>query len=72
MTVEDDKLVLQMMKDYPLEPGQALFFGPKSVAYVTGDYIKAPWLLDGFKPPGGKRLPDKFVLEESEWRPSPK
>ncbi len=38
------RALIQMRAEYPLEPGQMLFLGPKSVAYVTGDWRRAPWL----------------------------
>lgn len=64
----EDKSVLLMMAEYPLEPGQALWLGPLSVAYLSGDYVKAPWLLPDMKAPGGKLLPDKLVLEKTDWK----
>lgn len=60
------------MKNYKLEKGQMLLLGPLSVAYISGDYVKAPWLMPHVKAPGGKMLPDKMVIEESEWRPKKK
>lgn len=67
---EREKAVLIAMRDYPLEPGQMLLLGPLSVAYLGGDYEKAPWLMPHVKAPNGKRLPDKFVLERAEWEGS--
>ena len=55
------------MKDYPLKPNQALWLGPLSVAYLAGDYTKAPWLIpNGPRAPNGKRLPDLLVLDKTE------
>lgn len=51
----EDAAVLSMMADYPLEPGQMLLLGPRSVAILTGG--------EEFR---GK-LPDKHVLERKEW-----
>ncbi len=65
---EDEKAVLSLMRDYPLKPGQALYLGPLSVAYLKGDYVKAPWLLPHVAPPAEGRLPDKLVLERSDWQ----
>lgn len=62
-----DRAVLVVMHEYPLEPGQMLLLGPLSVAYLGGDYARAPWLMPGVAPPGGNRLPDKYVIERSEW-----
>jgi hypothetical protein len=63
-----EKAVLHQMRDYPLERGQMLLLGPLSVAYLRGDWRRAPWLIKGERAPGGKMLPDKHVLEEREWR----
>lgn len=65
-----EKAVLTAMHDYPLEPGQMLLLGPLSVAYLSGDHFKAPWLLPSYKPPGGKMLPDLLKIEKSEWNAS--
>lgn len=46
--------ILTLMKDYPLEAGQALWLGPQSVRILA-----AP---EGFK----GRLPDKIVFEPGE------
>lgn len=64
---EAEKAVLIAMHEYPLKPGQMLWLGPLSVAYLKGDHNKAPWLMPHVKAPGGKRLPDKLVLEREEW-----
>lgn len=50
-----DKLIVRMMHDYPLEPGQMLLLGPRSVAVLTGD--------GEFK----GRLPDKYIYSKEEW-----
>lgn len=47
--------IMSVMADYPLEPGQALWLGPKSVAILAAPH--------GFR---GK-LPDKMVMEKNEW-----
>lgn len=44
-----EKAVLHAMRDYPLERGQMLFLGPLSVAYIKGDWRKAPWVIPGEK-----------------------
>lgn len=62
------RALIQQMAQYPLEPGQMLLLGPKSVAYLTGDAVRAPWCVDQRLAPGGKLLPDKHVLNEREWR----
>lgn len=62
-----DRAVLLAMRDYPLEPGQMLLLGPLSVAYLGGDYTRAPWLMPGVEPPRRGRLPDKHVIEKAEW-----
>ncbi len=67
LLTESDKAVLQVLHDYPLEPGQMLLLGPLSVAYVSGDHVRAPWLMPGVAAPGGRRLPDKHVIEKTEW-----
>ncbi len=67
---ESDKAVLVMMHGYDLQPGQMLLLGPLSVAYIAGDYQRAPWLMPNVRAPGGKRLPDKFVIEKQEWNSS--
>lgn len=61
--------VLAQMKDYPLQPGQALLLGPLSIAYLKGDVLRAPWLFDPkrYRPPNGKLLPDMLKLEREEW-----
>lgn len=66
----DPKLraLIQQMAQYPLRPGQMLLLGPRSVAYLTGDYVRAPWALDQTLAPGGRLLPDKHVLDEIEWK----
>lgn len=66
-----EKAVLHAMRDYPLERGQMLFLGPLSVAYIKGDWRKAPWVIPGEKAPGGKMLPDLFKIEKTEWNKSP-
>lgn len=66
---EEDQLLYDQMSAVKLEPGQMLFVGPLSVAYITGDFAKAPWLMPHVPPPGGKRLPDKFILNREEWDP---
>lgn len=46
--------VISVMRDYPLQPGQMLIFGPKSVEIIkTGSFA-------------GK-LPDKLVLNREDW-----
>ena len=62
-----DKAVLMQLHDYPLQPGQMLLLGPLSCAYIGGDYQRAPWLMPHVKAPGGNRLPDKHVIEKTEW-----
>lgn len=52
---KEDIALFEAMRDMPLKPGQMLLLGPRSVAMLTG---KAK-----YQPP----LPDKFVLERSEW-----
>lgn len=47
--------VLSVMRDYPLQPGQMLIFGPKSVNIIK---------MGSF---AGK-LPDRLVLKENEWK----
>ena len=54
----EDKAVLSVMSDYPLKPGQMLLFGPISVKILAG----------GIEFKG--KLPDKYVLEKSEWNNS--
>ncbi len=69
ISVDDNEMpVLQAMANFPLKPGQALWLGPLSCAYLKGDYIKAPWLLPNVAPPNNNRLPDKLVLERNEWQ----
>lgn len=53
-----DRAVLSAMKDMPLARGQMLLLGPKSVA-----------MLSGAVPYGGS-LPDKLILDRSEWCPN--
>lgn len=60
MPVKNSKLdpgelaVMSVMRDYPLQPGQMLIFGPKCVEIIkTGTFA-------------GK-LPDKFIYERGEW-----
>ena len=50
-----DRALLSVLKDWPLEPGQMLLMGPKSVKALTtrGGY-------DG-------KLPDTYTLDRSEW-----
>lgn len=50
-----DRAVLSVMKDYPLQPGQMLLLGPKSVAMLSGQAE-----FNG-------SLPDKHVLDRSDW-----
>ncbi len=64
---ESDKAVLLALHSYDLQPGQMLLLGPLSVAYIAGDYQRAPWLMPNVKAPNGRRLPDKHVIEKSEW-----
>lgn len=52
-----DRAVLSVMKDYPLQPGQMLLLGPKSVAMLSGQLE-----FDG-------NLPDKLILERDQWQP---
>lgn len=59
--------LIEVMRSQKLEPGQMLLLGPLSVAYITGDYVRAPWVIQSVKPPDGKRLPDKHILEKEEW-----
>lgn len=66
-SLQSEKAVLLAMKEYPLKQGQALWLGPLSVAYLAGDYERAPWLMPHVKAPNGKRLPDLRVLERNEW-----
>lgn len=49
-----DRAVLSVMKDYPLQPGQMLLLGPKSVAMLSGQVE-----FNG-------SLPDKLVLDRSD------
>ena len=66
--IKSERAIIQQMASYPLKPGQALYLGPLSVAFLAGDYVKAPWVIpNGPKAPGGKRLPDLRVLERNEW-----
>lgn len=64
---ETDKAVLLALHDYPLRPGQMLLMGPLSIAYISGDFKLAPWLMPHVRAPGGNRLPDKHVIEKTEW-----
>lgn len=50
-----DRAVLSVMKDYPLQPGQMLLLGPKSVAMLSGQAE-----FNG-------SLPDKLILERADW-----
>lgn len=49
------RAVMSVMKDWPLEPGQALFMGPASV-----QILQTPGAFKG-------TLPDTFVMERDEW-----
>jgi hypothetical protein len=40
-----------------------LLLGPLSVAYLKGNYERAPWLMPHVAPPGGKRLPAREFLQ---------
>lgn len=66
---ELERPVIEAMADYDLRPGQMLLLGPLSCAYIRGDWRRAPWLLKDEPAPGGKLLPDKIVMERSEWAP---
>lgn len=49
-----DKSVISVMRDWPLEPGDMLLLGPRSVTILgNGAYAGS--------------LPDKHVLKKSEW-----
>lgn len=50
-----DRAVLSVMKDYPLQPGQMLLLGPESVRLLS-----TPGAFAG-------SLPDKIVLDKSDW-----
>jgi hypothetical protein len=56
---DTEKAIYVSMREFPLEPGQALWFGPRSVKILA-----EPGAFRG-------KLPDKLVLEESEWRAKP-
>jgi len=71
MTDHPDAPVILRMAEYPLQPGQMLLLGPLSCAYLRGDWRKAPWVIPGEKAPGGKLLPDKFVIDKEDWHGKP-
>ncbi len=50
-----DRAVISVMRDYPLEPGQMLLLGPRSVKILS-----TPGAFSG-------SLPDKLIIEKSEW-----
>jgi|HubBroStandDraft_3_1064219.scaffolds.fasta_scaffold05794_10 hypothetical protein len=50
-----DKAVLSVLADWPLEPGQMLLFGPKTVKILS-----TRGAFNG-------SLPDMLLLERSEW-----
>ncbi len=50
-----DRAVISVMKDYPLQPGQMLLLGPRSVKILS-----TPGVFNG-------SLPDKLVLDRGEW-----
>lgn len=47
--------VLSVMRDYPLQPGQMLLFGPQSVEIIKSGKFAG-------------KLPDKLILEADEWK----
>lgn len=68
---EAEKAMFIAMRNYRLQPGQMLLLGPLSVAFLTGDHVRAPWVLPGVSAPGGKMLPDLHVIERGEWEAAP-
>jgi hypothetical protein len=53
---ESDKIVYAVMQDIPLEPGQMLLLGPRSVQRLTTD--------GAFK----GVLPDMMIFNQEEWK----
>lgn len=53
-----DKAVLYTMAEWPLEPGQMLLLGPKSVKSLSSGAYKGP-----------RTLTDLMVLERKDWKP---
>lgn len=51
-----ERALISVMKDWPLQPGQMLFLGPKSVAALMDER--------GYNP---RQLTDKYIIDKSEW-----
>lgn len=55
-----DLALYEVMQDTPLEPGDMLLLGPKSVRALT---VKGAY---------NGSLPDKFIFKREEWQPVPR